>query len=206
MLDVGIHGCCRFVDDAERIAVVAAFVEEGLTRGERVALYTQAGAPEILDSLDVDIEEFIALGMLVAGDVEAAYLPGGRFDGPARAAEFATFAQDTLDEGFPALRVYADNGGIPALLADPTEWLTYEARVAATVPRFALTGLCGFHAADPPLLSPPVVDAFHERSMSSGSRELPFRLRGHRDGTLTLAGELDVLAIAELRQLLAALR
>jgi hypothetical protein len=206
MIAVGVHACCRFVDDAERTAVVAAFVEEGLTRGERVAVYTQAGAPSVLDALDVDVDRFIALGMLVTGDVEAAYLPDGRFDGPARAAEFATYTQDTIAAGFPALRVYADNGGIPALLDDPTEWLTYEARVAATVPRYALTGLCGFHADDPPLLSDAVVDALHERSLSAGTRPLPFHLYGRPDGTLALAGELDVLSLTEVRQLLAALR
>jgi hypothetical protein len=156
--------------------------------------------------LDVDVDQFIALGMLVLGDVEAAYLPDGSFDGAARAADFAAFAQETVAAGFPSLRVYADNGGIPALLDDPNDWLTYEARAAGVLPRYALTGLCGFGADDLPVLSDNVIDACHEHSLSARPRPLPFRLCGRRDGTLALTGELDVLALAEVRQLLAALR
>jgi hypothetical protein len=92
MLAVGVHGCCRFVDDDDRTAVVSAYVEEGLARGERVAVYTQAGAPSIFDGLDIDIDGLAHRGQLVVADVEAAYLPDGTFDGPARAEEFAAFA------------------------------------------------------------------------------------------------------------------
>lgn len=205
MVAVGVHACCRFADDAERCAVVGAFVEEGVSRGERVAVYTQAGSSDVLDGLDLDIDLLTATGQLVMGDVVAAYMRDGRFDGPARAAEFAAFAQETVAAGFPALRVYADNGGIPLLLDDPNEWLTYEARVAATVPQFALTGLCGFHAKDPQLLSDAVLDAFHETNLSAGRRPVPFHLQGTADGTLKLVGEMDVFALKELQQMLAAL-
>jgi hypothetical protein len=203
-LATGTHACCLFADDDERAAVVRAFLSEGLNGGERLAVYTSRGAPSVLDGLDVDIEMLERAGQLVIGDVEETYLPEGRFDGAACAAQFAEFAAETRRAGYPALRLYADNGGIPALLDDPYEWIAYELRIAVTIPRYQLIGLCGFHADDAAALPTALLDAVHDRNLSSGPRPSPFHVRGTTDGTVIVSGDVEALAVDSLRHVLAA--
>ena len=203
-LTTGTHACCLFADDDERVSVVTAFLNEGLSRGERLAVYTTADAPSVLDGLDADTEQLQRTGQLVVGPVEEAYLSDGRFDGAACAARFAEFAVESARAGYPALRVYADNGGIPALLDDPYEWIAYEMRVAVTIPRHPLIGLCGFHADDAAALPPALLDAVHECNLTAAPRPSPFHVRGTADGNVILSGDVEAFAVDNLRHVLAA--
>ena len=201
---VGVHACCWFDEPAQRRSVVREFVRLGLDRGERVAVYLHEGAPPVLDLTAPDLAARVDDGQLVVGSTEEAYFPDGEFDGPQRVADFAAFAAETAAAGFPALRVYADNGPMPRMLPTPDDWLEYELRVALTIPRFPLIGLCGFSAMDRPALPFELLDAVHERNLSPGSRMSEFRVYGDPDGTLMVAGEVERLVVADLRRLLTA--
>jgi hypothetical protein len=183
---------------------VAAFLAEGLSRGERLAVYLSSAAPTVLDGLDADVEALQRSGQLVVGDVEEAYLADGRFNGTACAAQFAELAAETVRAGYPALRVYADNGGIPALLDDPYEWIAYEMRVAVTIPRHPLIGLCGFHADDVAALPAALLDAVHDSNLTAGPRPSPFHVRGTAEGTVVVSGDAEAFAVDHLRRVLAA--
>jgi len=201
---VGVHACCWFDSQEQRRSVVREFVAAGLERGERVAVYTGEGSPPIFDAGDPDVAARIGAGQLLLAIAETAYFPQGAFDGPQRAADFAEFAVATAEAGYPALRVYADNGRMPGLLPTPDAWLEYELRVALTIPSYPLIGLCGFSADDRPALPVDLLDAVHDHNLSADGRPSRFHLYGGADGTLTLAGEVERVALGQLRRLLAA--
>ena len=201
---VGVHACCWFDEPAQRRSVVREFVRLGLDRGERVAVYLRDGAAPVLDLTAPDLAARVDDGQLLVGSAEEAYFPHGDFDGPQRVADFAAFAAETAAAGFPALRVYADNGPMPRMLPTPDDWLEYELRVALTIPRFPLIGLCGFSAIDRPALPFELLDAVHERNLSPGSRMSEFRVYGDPDGTLIVAGEVERVVLDNLRRLLTA--
>ena len=201
---VGVHACCWFEEPAQRRAIVREFVTLGLDRGERVAVYLSDAAPPIFDLTDPDLAVRVEDGQLLVGSAEAAYFPDGSFDGEQRAADFAAFAADTAAAGFPALRVYADNGAMPRRLPTPEAWLEYELRVALTVPRFPLIGLCGFSKSERPALPFELLDAVHERSLNTEPRSSEFHVYGTPDGTLMLAGEVERVVLSQLRRLLTA--
>ncbi|MBV9292017.1 MAG: MEDS domain-containing protein [Frankiales bacterium] len=200
----GVHSCCRFSDDEQRRSVVSAFVDDGLRSGQRVAVYQRSDATPLIDLNDPKIRQYVESGQLIVGDAESAYFPAPDFDGPQRAAEFAAFAEETVRAGYSALRVYADNGRMPSLLPDPDEWLEYEMRVAALIPRYPLIGLCGFSADDPPVLSSELIDAVHERNLGDGTRPSAFHIYGNPDGSFSVEGEIDRFSVDDLRRILIA--
>lgn len=201
---VGVHACCWFDNPAQRLSVVREFVAAGLERGERVAVYTGKGSPPLLDLADPALAARVGAGQLMLCVAEDAYFPRAAFDGPQRAADFAQFAADTAAAGYPALRVYADNGRMPGLLPTPDAWLDYELRVALTIPRYPLIGLCGFSADDAPALSRELLDAVHHRNLGEDVRASRFHLYGDADGSLVLDGEVERIALDQLRRVLTA--
>src|SRR5438045_7011837 len=89
-LEPGTHACFPYVSPHEHRSIVAAFLREGLRRGER-CLYV-AGAPardavsEQLVELGTAVTEARAQGALVFLDVDQVYSRGPDFD-PARQAQ-----------------------------------------------------------------------------------------------------------------------
>jgi hypothetical protein len=195
------------VSEAHKRAVVASYVEDGLRRGERVALYTRGGdGTSLLPALGAgDATRLVEAGQLVLGSAEQAYFPDGGFDGAAQATAFEGLAESALAEGFAGLRVYADNGFMPAMLSDPLDWLEYELRISALVDGRRLTGLCGFDAAEPAELSQVLIDAVHPERVGQDSRPSLFHVSADRGG-LALAGELDFFCVDDLLHVLAAAR
>lgn len=181
-----------------------AFVQEGLARGERVAYFSRDGDVSVLAETlgGVGLGELVDEGRLVVGSAERAYFPEAGFDGAARVAAFADFAAQTAAEGYPALRVYADNGWMPAALPDPATWIDYELRVSQVVLEHALIGLCGFDA-DDGALTPGAVDAVHPVNLGPAERASRFRLTAIGDG-FALTGELDRFTLDDLTTVLCA--
>ena len=151
----------------------------------------------------MSVKELVAEGRLVVGSGEAAYFVEGEFDGPARVAGFADFAEQTVADGYPGLSVYADNGWMPAALLDPGTWLDYELRISHMVPDYPLIGLCGFDASDQ-MLSAEVVDAVHPVNLGR-ERRRPTNFHFSRVGeAFVLSGELDNFTLDDLTAVLGA--
>jgi len=204
-LPLGTHACCQFSDRDDKRRVVADFVLDGLQRGHRVAYYSRDGATSLLAAElgAVSVKELAAEGRLVVGSGQVAYFTGGDFDGPARAAGFARFAEQTVAEGYPGLSVYADNGWMPAALPDPAAWLDYELRISHMVPDYPLIGLCGFDASDR-TLSAELVDAIHPVNVGRELRR-PTNFHLSRIGdAIALSGELDNFTLDDLKVVLTA--
>jgi hypothetical protein len=200
----GTHACCRFETAQQRQRVVSDYVADGLARRERVAVFCQREKPPALDMNDSELAESLDAGQLLLGVAEDAYFPDGCFDGRMRVDEFSALAQESVSSGWSGLRVYADNGGMPAALSSPDLWLEYEMRVGATIPRFPLTGLCGFSVDDPPALPVDLLDAVHECNVTAAPRPSPFHLRGRSDGSFALVGGLKQEALDNFRRLMSA--
>jgi len=80
-------------------------------------MFTGRAAGPALDASDGVFAAALDRGQLLLGVAEDAYFPAEVFDGPARVAEFSAQAQEAVAAGYSALRVYADNGAMPATLA-----------------------------------------------------------------------------------------
>lgn len=206
MTEPGTHACCSFANGQEREAAVLEYLDEGLRRGERLAFFPRSDAPLILDGLGVDIGRLVESGQLIMGGVEDAYLGAGQLSSIDRVNEFAALAEQSVALGYPALRVYADNGRVIELLDNPLSWLEYEMYVARTIPQHRLIGLCGFDAATLSPLSESLLDAVHDANLGSGPRPSEFHLRGDSEGVLRLVGDVERLGLSDLRLLLESVR
>ena len=206
LIEPGTHACCSFANSQEREATVLAFLDDGLRRGERLAFFSRTDAPLILDGLGADIERLVESGQLIVGHVEDAYMGSGHLSGQERVDGFAALADESVALGYPALRVYADNGTILELMDNPYSWLEYELRVAATIPRHRLIGLCGFESPATQPLDDALLDAVHDVNLTSGERPSEFHFRGGADGVLRLGGEVERLCLSDLHVLLNSVR
>lgn len=206
MTEPGTHACCSFANSQEREATVLEFLDEGLRRGERLAFFPRSDAPQILGGLGADIDRLIDSGQLIVGAVEKAYLGAGELSSEQRVNDFAALADESVGLGYPALRVYADNGRVIELMDRPYAWLEYEMYVARMVPQHRLIGLCGFEAATLRPLNDKLLDAVHEVNLTSGERASEFHFRGDGAGGLRLSGDLERMGLRDLRVLFDAVR
>lgn len=205
-LAAGTHACCRFDGPDDREHVLTRFIADGAVAGERILLYTRAGD---LDGVPrdfgvTDLDTIRRSGQLTIGSAADAYFEDGVFDGEARAAGFAAIAEAAVAEGYAGVRVYADNGWMPAALGDPDEWLEYELRVAQLIPKYPLIGLCGFGAGDASPLSDDEIDAVHHQRVGCDGRPSAFVVYCRGDGSWVLEGAIDAFSKVTARRVLEA--
>jgi hypothetical protein len=204
----GTHAWARFTDEARKRSVVSAFVAAGLRRDERVAVYTRAagGAGLLPGSIgEAGTARLVESGQLVLASAEDAYFGEQGFDAEGQVAEFAAFTDATVAEGYSGLRVFADNGWMPAALDDPRRWVDYELQVSRMMAGRPLIGLCGFDVADEGPVSPRTIDAVHRVNVPGDGPDGLFRVVRDRDAW-ALRGELESFVIDELQEVLEALR
>ena len=193
-LNASAHVCCTFRDASHRRNVVSDYLAAGINAGDRVFVYTRDGDPQRAahDFGLAPFERPIASGQLTIASAEDAYFGDGVFDGEARATGFGELAEAAVADGFRRVRVYADNGWMPAALDDPNEWIEYELRIALLAPKHPLIGLCGFLERDLVVLDDEIIDAVHEHRLGAGERPSPYSLFGQADGTWVVQGEIDL--------------
>jgi len=193
-LDGGAHVCCTFSNELDRRDIVSDYLAAGIAAGDRVFVFTREGDPERAahDFGLAAFEQLAASGQLTIGSAEQAYFAGGMFDGEARAKGFGELTESAVAAGFRRVRVYADNGWMPAVLDDPNEWIEYELRIAQLVPKYPLIGLCGFLERDLVVLGDESIDAVHEHRVCAGERPSPFSVFGRADGSWMAQGEVDL--------------
>lgn len=204
----GTHACARFTDEARKRAVVSDFVAAGLRRNERVAVYTRGGdgASLLPGSIgEAGTARLVESGQLVLASAEEAYFGEKGFDAAGQVAEFASFTDSTVAEGYSGLRVFADNGWMPAALDEPRDWLDYELRVTRMMAGRPLIGLCGFDVADEGALSPRTIDAVHRVNVPGDGPTSLFRVVRDRHAW-ALQGEVESFVVDELLDVLDAAR
>ncbi|TEU15261.1 MAG: GAF domain-containing protein [Anaerolineales bacterium] len=147
-LKPGEHLCCIYETEEEHRVVVTPFLRRGLERGEKVLYIVDARPTEaILGYLQdggLDVEPYLASGQLAILTRDDTYMREGIFDPERMVALLRAETEQTLDEGYPALRVTGEMTwalrGLPG-----SEWLIeYEARLNEFFPGSKCVGLCQY--------------------------------------------------------------
>lgn len=199
------HACCTFADDAHKRRVLGRFLAAGVEAGDRIFYFDEQGDDGFVESVlapRYDVGHLVDSGQLTVANAVTGYFDGGVFDGPVRAAAFEVVAQEAIAVGYQRVRVYADNGWMPAALDDPWEWLDYEVRISWTISQHPLIGLCGFHDNDAEMLPKPALDAAHQHTFNDGERPSAFTLYAKQDAWV-LDGEVDTFATDLMTRLVA---
>lgn len=188
----GDHACLGFDDHEDLWAVRAAFATAGLTRGERVMLFTETSAEDALGKLSlygVPAELASAGGQLEVVNDTPGYVPGSGFDPAARIGHWAKISKDALRRGFSGLRAAGDVPWAIQPDVDTAELAAYEVQLTTLLRTYGFTSLCEY---DRRLVPPELLG----RLMAAHPLAVlptPATLRAVRDGdTLRLAGDADL--------------
>lgn len=145
----GQHVCYIFSDDAERLEVMAKYVESGMLADEKILYLADAMTPDemrqfLRDSgieLPADGEGFELL------EASAGYCPSGTFDVEEMLGIVGSFYDQAIEEGFAGARIAGetnwclDDGGV-----DRAALMEYEARVTGVLAEHASTACCQYDA------------------------------------------------------------
>ena len=191
----GHHIFWTYASDDEHRRVLTNFLLEGLSKGERVCYFGFGGSEErILAALrgtEANVPDLLRSGRLMAGSAVDGYMPGGSFDPDARIAGFETLALETLDEGYPGLRVAAETAWLLTDADAVRAWPAYELRADLLTARLPIVGLCSFDArgADPAVLA--MLASLHRDHVDPATNTSTFRIHATGSGSLAIEGALD---------------
>jgi len=194
----GDHACLTFSDQDERLDIVAAFVSDGLDRGDQVVCVTDTLPPDALaaqlNERGVDTEATLRRGQLRLLTCDETWL----IDGGVSARRMVKLLGDQLAEAaagnYPGLRVTADMQWATRPLAGADELITFEREVASLFAGGRLTAICEYdrNSFDPVTLA--FAAGSHARTVAAISYhdDPVLRIcRQHRPPGLRLAGEID---------------
>ena len=110
-LEPGDHACLTFSDADERLDIVAAFVRDGLERGDKVVCLTDLLRP---DELSAELSErglpveATGSGQLEVLSSVSEYIASGTFDPGHVLSGLRSRIDGALQQGYPGLRISAD--------------------------------------------------------------------------------------------------
>ena len=111
-LDAGDHACLTFSDEEERLDMVAAFVADGLDRGQQVVCYTDTASPvklgDLLANREIAVAPALDTGQLQVHTIEDRWLRDGGFDAEALLGVLTAQIAEARRGGFSGLRVTSD--------------------------------------------------------------------------------------------------
>jgi signal transduction histidine kinase len=144
----GDHVCGLFADRAERDAVVAEFVADGLRGHDKVLLICdEAGMAESLRQVQrhgADVAAARASGQLEVSGKREAYLAGGRFEPEAILATLDAAKDAARAEGYRYLRATGDMTWALEGAPGVERLVEYEALLNRHVARSNLFGICQY--------------------------------------------------------------
>jgi anti-anti-sigma regulatory factor len=178
---------CTVVDGTEQLAGrVAAWVGEGLAAGERVVCVVRPDDDRHarwLTAAGIDWASAVDDGRLVLFPPNAAY---GTFDDDRRLAQLATFIEQSLADGYPAVRMASEATVAVEAFPDLAGVLAYEEGFEALCHRYPVSGLCIYDRTAFEADLPAITQA-HPRGVADDS------FHGRVEGNcIRLSGELDL--------------
>lgn len=151
----GDHICGLYSTDEELCGIVAAYLAEGLSRGERCwFLASSAGDGGVRRGLvehGIDVERGVRRGALVFADADAAYAARGGFDPEETMAVFGAAIEDALNDGFNGFRAAAEMSWVMDVEGGEERIVAYEALLKSLFSNGHATGLCLYHRERMPL-------------------------------------------------------
>ena len=148
-VEQGQHICTVYDTRAEQLAVAAAYMSDGLARGER-CLYV-ADSLDALEEVrrelgthgvDAPAEEFRGALLLLTSD--AAHLDGGSFDAERMLRMLNEAVEAALDAGFKGLRTCGDMSWLLRGAKGSEQVLEYEALLNQFFPTVRAVGMCQY--------------------------------------------------------------
>ncbi|WP_250000726.1 MEDS domain-containing protein [Actinoplanes sp. M2I2] len=193
-LEPGDHACLTYSEPEERLDLLAAFVSEGLRRGERVLCFTDSPVAADLRRQGVDRGETVL-------PVEELWGPGSA---PSAAAMVRRLS-DELGQSPRGLRVSLDMCWAARPQAGAEQLLVFENEVAKLFADGGLTALCEYdrEAFDPVTLA--YAARTHPRTVAAAvyHEDAELRIcRQHVPPGIRMTGSLDVSRAGALRDAL----
>lgn len=147
-LKKGDHVCMYYETPAEQLAVVSAYIRQGLARQER-CLYVahDRGLNEVaaaLQSAGVEVGLEQQRGALVLKTVDDVHLENGRFDRAATLGFFTDAVEQAINDGFTGLRTAAEMTWIPDGAPGADRAFDHEAEMNEFYPDSHALGLCQY--------------------------------------------------------------
>jgi anti-anti-sigma factor len=210
-LDLHEHACWSYTSDGAHRSLLTSYLTAGLARNERVLFfgYPLERCATVADDLlaaGVPVAELTARGQLALAPATDQYIVDGRFDPDQRIQAYAAEVLAAVDAGYRGLRVAAEVPWLRPVPAGWQHWSEYELRADVLASRLPFSALCAYNARLWPAEELAVLAAVHGISAADAPPEAGtgFRLYAQRDGSVGLAGELDITHAGRVRELLVA--
>lgn len=152
MPDVPEGHVCYVIDSVdERAHRVAAWADSGLSAHERVVVVQpvdeNVGLLQSLRDRGLDVDRAVVEGSLLLLTPEAVYLADGVFDLDRRIEASRAFVEQSVAEGYTAVRLASDAATVLDVVGDLDTLLAYERRVDALCRSLPVTGICIYERA-----------------------------------------------------------
>ncbi|WP_203904161.1 MEDS domain-containing protein, partial [Virgisporangium aliadipatigenens] len=208
-LGPGDHACLTFTDPDERLDIVAAFVRDGLERGDKVLCLTDALTPDELEGVLVERgitpQEPLARGQLEVTTSAAAFVSSGAFDAERVIAALGRHMAEAQSAGYPGLRVTADMCWALRPVAGLEQLVEYESRFTRLLAGSGATAVCQYDRQCFDAVTLAGVSAAHSHAVAAVTyhHDPVLRIcRQHIPPGVRLAGELDYRALEPLQNAL----
>ena len=179
-------------------ALARPFLAEGAARGEKLVYVTEDPGPDIAGLVDV-----IGWDALQVASIAEVYGASGVVDAASQRATFAEVLAEALAAGFTGISVAADNTSLVTDEARLKAWIEWEVVADRFMSAHPVTGLCAFNRDKIDVDRLRHLATLHP--LSPAASPVPqFRLFADA-GDLCVEGQIDSLAVGQLRLALAVL-
>jgi anti-anti-sigma regulatory factor len=196
-LSPGDHACLTFSDEEERLDIVAAFVRDGLSAGQRVLCYTAAYQPaELHDRLadrGVPAATGTGRGQLDLRPAQS-WLAGAGFLPSRVLGELSGAIDQARTDGYGGLRVAADMGWAADPVVGVEHLVTFEKQVSQLFADARVTAVCQYDRQQFDAVTLASTTAVHSCAVAATvyHDDPVLRIcRQHSPGGIRLSGELD---------------
>jgi MEDS: MEthanogen/methylotroph, DcmR Sensory domain/STAS domain len=196
-LSPGDHACLTFSDEEERLDIVAAFVRDGLSAGQRVLCYTAAYQPaELHDRLadrGVPAATGTGRGQLDLRPAQS-WLAGAGFLPSRVLGELSGAIDQARIDGYGGLRVAADMGWAADPVVGVEHLVTFEKQVSQLFADARVTAVCQYDRQQFDAVTLASTTAVHSCAVAATvyHDDPVLRIcRQHSPGGIRVSGELD---------------
>jgi anti-anti-sigma regulatory factor len=208
-LEPGDHACLTFSDADERLDIVAAFVRDGLERGDKVVCLTDRLEPDDLSAelseRGLPVEATTSSGQLEVTPSVSAYIASGSFDPEQVISGLRSRIDGALAEGYPGLRISADMVWALRPVSGLEQLLTFEVQFSELIATRKALAVCQYDRDGFDAVSLAGAASAHTRGVAAVTYHSDAVLRicrQHIPPGVRIAGELDYRALDALMQAL----